>query len=73
MATKKVSFEAQLESLETIVESLEKGDLPLEESLAQFEKGVKLTRECQKLLDSAQQKVTILSQTDDQLEPFDKD
>jgi exodeoxyribonuclease VII small subunit len=73
MATKKVSFEAQLETLESIVQSLEKGDLPLEESLAQFEKGVKLTRECQKLLDNAQQKVTILSQTDDQLEPFDKD
>jgi exodeoxyribonuclease VII small subunit len=73
MSTKKPSFEEQLQALETIVEKLEKGDLPLESSLAQFEKGVKLTRECQQLLDQAQQKVTILTQDGGSLDEFSKD
>ena len=70
MTAKKQTFEQQLNSLELIVEDLEKGELPLEDSLAQFEKGVKLTRECQKLLDKAQQKVAILSQDGDKLNDF---
>ncbi|MET1257367.1 exodeoxyribonuclease VII small subunit [Aliikangiella maris] len=62
MSAEKLSFEDQLKQLEAIVESLEKGELPLEDSLSQFEKGVKLTRQCQQLLDEAQQKVTLLTQ-----------
>lgn len=73
MGTKKQSFEAQLEALEAIVEQLEKGELPLEDSLAQFEKGVKLTRACQQLLDQAQQKVAVLTQDGENLEEFDKE
>jgi len=73
MSAKKQTFEDQLSSLENIVENLENGDLPLEDSLAQFEKGVKLTRDCQKLLDKAQQKVAILSQDGENLEDFVKD
>jgi len=73
MSAKKPSFEEQLASLESIVEKLEKGDLALEDSLAQFEKGVKLTRDCQNLLDQAQQKVAILTQDNDQLEDFSKE
>lgn len=73
MGTKKQSFESQLQALEAIVEQLEKGELPLEDSLAQFEKGVKLTRECQQLLDKAQQKVAILTQDGENLEAFDKE
>ncbi|TDJ48486.1 MAG: exodeoxyribonuclease VII small subunit [Gammaproteobacteria bacterium] len=46
--------------LEQIVEQLEGGDLSLEKSLAQFEKGVKLSRECQAALTNAEQKVQIL-------------
>ena len=46
--------------LEQIVEQLEGGDLSLEKSLAQFEKGVKLSRECQAALTEAEQKVQIL-------------
>ena len=46
--------------LEQIVEQLEAGDLTLEKSLAQFEKGVKLSRECQTALTEAEQKVQIL-------------
>ena len=53
-------FEASLEELEALVERLEQGDLPLEESLRSFERGVALTRQCQGALASAQQKVEIL-------------
>ena len=73
MSSKKVTFEDQLKTLESIVDSLEKGDLPLEDSLSLFEKGVKLTRECQQLLDQAQQKVSILTEDGSQLEEFKKD
>lgn len=54
-------FEKALEELETLVERIEGGELSLEESLAAFERGVKLTRECQKALDEAEQKVEMLS------------
>ena len=47
--------------LETIVERLEHGDLPLEESLKQFERGVELTRTCQTALRQAEQKVQVLN------------
>ncbi len=46
--------------LEALVERLEQGDLPLEESLKQFERGVALTRACQTALKAAEQKVEIL-------------
>lgn len=59
MAGKK-SFEQSLKELESIVEQLEAGDLPLEQSLELFERGVGLSRECQKRLDDAEQKVEIL-------------
>ncbi|PCI72184.1 MAG: exodeoxyribonuclease VII small subunit [Gammaproteobacteria bacterium] len=64
MATKKPetgSFETQLEALEMIVQGLETGDLTLEESLSQFEKGVVLTKECQSILNTAEQKVSMLT------------
>lgn len=73
MTSKKPTFEDQLSSLEAIVENLEKGELPLEDSLSQFEMGVKLTRECQQMLDQAQQKVLMLTQDQEQLEEFSKD
>jgi exodeoxyribonuclease VII small subunit len=53
-------FEAAMRDLEEIVERLEQGDLPLEESLAAFERGVMLTRSCQTALKVAEQKVEIL-------------
>ncbi len=53
-------FEAAMRDLEQIVERLEHGDLPLEESLAAFERGVMLTRSCQTALKEAEQKVEIL-------------
>ena len=57
---KPVDFEAAMRDLEEIVERLEHGDLPLEESLAAFERGVMLTRSCQTALKEAEQKVEIL-------------
>jgi len=49
-----------MHALEELVERLEQGDLPLEESLAAFERGVMLTRACQTALKEAEQKVEIL-------------
>jgi exodeoxyribonuclease VII small subunit len=53
-------FETAMRDLEELVERLEHGDLPLEESLAAFERGVMLTRACQTALKEAEQKVEIL-------------
>ena len=53
-------FEQALSELEGLVERLERGDMPLEEALKAFERGVTLTRHCQSCLQAAQQKVEIL-------------
>ena len=57
---KKLELEKAMSELEVLVEQLEGGDLSLDKSLKQFEKGVKLSRECQKALTEAEQKVKIL-------------
>ncbi|HET9533388.1 MAG TPA: exodeoxyribonuclease VII small subunit [Blastocatellia bacterium] len=64
METEK-SFESSLRELEEIVEQLEAGDLPLEESLELFERGVRLSRECQKRLDAAERRVEVLLKDQD--------
>ena len=61
--------EKALRELEAIVEALEAGDLPLDKALKQFEKGVKLSRECQAALKDAEQKVQLL--IDSQLKDVD--
>jgi exodeoxyribonuclease VII small subunit len=53
-------FEQALAELEALVARLERGDLPLDEALKTFERGIALTRHCQTALKSAQQKVEIL-------------
>ena len=53
-------LEKSLEELEAVVARLESGDLPLEQALKEFERGVKLTRQCQAALQAAEQKVEIL-------------
>ncbi|MGO9688896.1 MAG: exodeoxyribonuclease VII small subunit [Syntrophobacteraceae bacterium] len=58
MAEKK--FEAALTRLEEIVQELEKGDIPLDQSLKLFEEGIKLSRICNKRLEEAERKVEIL-------------
>ena len=62
--SKTPDFESALHELESIVERMEKGELTLEESLQQFERGVLLTRTCQQSLQDAEQKVQILLKND---------
>ena len=57
-----IKFEDALSRLETIVNELEKGDLPLDGSLKIFEEGIKLSKTCLKMLDDAERKVEILVQ-----------
>lgn len=58
---KQPDFEKSLQQLEDIVESLETGELTLEQSLKQFEQGIELTRSCQEALSDAEQTVKILT------------
>ena len=60
-AKKKLDFEASMNRLEEIVSQLERGDAPLEQAMAMFEEGAKLLRECTAQLDSAEQKVVLLT------------
>ena len=57
---KEFNFEKALENLEELVSSMENGELSLEDSLKAFERGIKLTRECQTALNDAEQKVQVL-------------
>jgi exodeoxyribonuclease VII small subunit len=61
------NFEEALEHLNQIVARMEQGGLSLEEGLSQFEKGVNLTRQCQKALEQAEQKVQILLEKNGEL------
>lgn len=73
MARKKqeVDFEAALEELEALVERMEEGELSLEESLKTYERGIALSRACQKSLDAAEQRIQILSEKDNAAEARD--
>ena len=62
-------LEKSLEELEALLEELESGELTLEDALAHFERGVKLTRQCQKALQEAEQKVEILLKKSPQADP----
>ena len=66
-------FESSLEALESIVTQLEKGDMRLEDALKAFEKGVELTRTCQAILKTAEQKVECLTRQSGEptVEPFE--
>mgnify|MGYP001361069250 FL=1 len=70
---KTVDFEQALGELEAVVERLEHGDLPLEEALQQFERGIELTRGCQASPKQAEQRVEVLlAKTPDATpDPFD--
>jgi exodeoxyribonuclease VII small subunit len=65
------NFEGALEQLEELVASMEDGELSLEDSLKAFEKGRKLTRECQTALKNAEQKVQILLDESSEPESFE--
>jgi exodeoxyribonuclease VII small subunit len=67
-------FEQSLSELEALVQKLEQGDVPLEDALKSFERGVALTRQCQTALRSAQQKVEVLlaRNGEESVQPFDE-
>ena len=60
MAKEKINLEDSMKKLEEIVANLERGESTLEQSLKMFEDGIKLSRECSKILDSADKKVMML-------------
>lgn len=70
MAGKKLSFEQSLSRLDEIVRHLEKGDLPLNDSLSLYEEGTGLIKACSKMLDDAEQKVVKLKKGPDR-EPIE--
>ncbi|KPQ27434.1 MAG: exodeoxyribonuclease VII, small subunit [Marinobacter excellens HL-55] len=75
-STSIADFEKSLDELEKLVRDLEQGELSLEHSLAAFERGVKLTRECQSALKTAEQRVEQLVQNSDgslETRPFSAD
>lgn len=73
MTEKKIDFEQSLERLETIVEEMEGGELPLEKMIKHFEEGSKLVSTCSKKLTEVEQKIEKLVKTEDGLaeEPFE--
>ncbi len=58
--SEKISFEQNLQRLEQIVRAMERGEVPLDESLKLFQEGTELVRSCSKLLDEAQLKVDMI-------------
>ncbi len=59
-STKELPFEEALQKLESIVETMESGDLPLETLLARFEEGTRLVKTCQAKLEEAELKISKL-------------
>ncbi len=66
-----LNFEQSLAELEKLVEEMEHGDLNLEQSLKDYERGIQLTRACQEALQQAEQKVAMLESGSDTLLPFE--
>jgi exodeoxyribonuclease VII small subunit len=64
---KTVNFETALSELENLVQSMESGDLSLENSLKAFEDGMQLSRDCQQALADAEQKVQLLMDKDGEI------
>ena len=56
----KVSFEENMKKLEEIAVELEKGNLDLDSSVAKFEEGMKISKECSEMLENAEKKITML-------------
>lgn len=64
----KANFEDNMEKLEKIVTELEKGELNLDDSISKFEEGIKISKECNKILEEAEKKITILLEKDGNVE-----
>lgn len=64
----KGSFEDKIEELEKIVSEIEKGDLNLDDTVKKFEEGINISKECNKILEEAEKKITKLVKKDDDIE-----
>lgn len=64
---KEVKFEEAMQELEMIAKELEKGDLTLEESVSKFEEGMKLSKQCNTIIEEAEKKIAILLQKDEKM------
>lgn len=62
------NFEDKITELEKVVNELENGEMSLDESLTKFEQGMKLSKECNKMLENAEKKITILLEKDGNIE-----
>ena len=60
----KETFEEKIKDLEDIAKKLESGELNLDDSMKEFEKGMKISKECTKILDDAEKKIMILVNED---------
>lgn len=67
MKEEKKSFEEEIKKLETIVTELETGDLSLDDSVKKFEEGINISKECNKMLETAEKKITILLENDGEI------
>lgn len=63
---KQKTYEESIERLEDIVQLLEEGNLPIEQSLSLFEEGTKLSAQCYKTLEKAEQKIKVISQQNEE-------
>lgn len=66
--TEELTFEDALSQLESIVDALSKGKLSLDEAMEKFEQGIRLFRLCDEKLRSAEQRVTVLAESDEGIE-----
>lgn len=62
---KELNFEENIQELEKIVQELEKGDLNLDDSIKKFEEGMKISKQCNKFLEEAEKRITVLIENKD--------
>lgn len=62
---KELNFEENMEELEKIVQELERGDLNLDDSIKKFEEGMKISKQCNKFLEEAEKRITVLIENKD--------
>lgn len=68
---KEQNFEENIQELENIIFELEKGELTLEDSMKKFEKGMELSKNCNRILENAEKKITILLKDGEELKEQD--
>lgn len=62
-----INFEEAMKKLEEIANELEKNDLDLDSSVLKFEEGMKISKQCSKMLEEAEKKISVLIKTDEGL------